>query len=110
MAVDAHRAWASIPEVSDALKLNKQTLRNRCKRGEIRGALREPSGQRRWRIPGLWLAEQVKALTGRETLPRGVKIEKLRGGKMVPLTIWRSEEIAAEQAAIDQSTEVTVIE
>ena len=29
---------------------------------------------------------------------------------MVPVTIWRSEKIATEQAAIDREDEVTVIE
>ncbi len=109
------RAWATIPEVATALKMDRQTLRNRAMSGKIPGAIREEGGQHRWRIPGQWICEQLKVLHDMPKIPRGVKIPKERKKRGTDETVqgwvmvWRTEALAEKAAAREGSEAVEVI-
>ena len=106
---DKMRAWATIPEVADALSMDRQTLRNRATRGEIKGAVREDGGQHRWQIPGMWLCKEVQKKRGLPEIPRGVIIprpRRVRGSDparyvTTSLMIWMTPAIAEAEAFIE---------
>lgn len=94
------RGWATIPDASRALNLNRQTLRNRAVAGKIEGAVRADDGQREWRIPGGYICDLWAEAHNTDPVD-GVKISwtrQIRGSDetvTVTRTIWRTDELAA---------------